>query len=239
MKSTTLKWSPNAELWLSNTGMAGLGEWIHGQETSPGSGDYLRYGLYTCRGTCQCGTDKYSGPGSQGYEAQDVDWMAARGMGERRGSPFVLSPTEPLYPVSLTCPARLAQGRLVLREPRPCDSLCRVRPLPRRSQCNRAARPLQPLRVGLLMRCCMHLAYHFRVFYATPPRAPFLGTPQHAPAGTPGTRRLTRRSITRAARRSAIRGASMATAAAGPPSRRPSTPWRRSPTGRAPEGAAR
>ena len=61
--------------------MVGLGDWIHAQETSPGSGEYLRYGLYTCRGTCQCSTAKYSGPGSQGYEAQDVDWMAARGMG--------------------------------------------------------------------------------------------------------------------------------------------------------------
>ena len=43
--------------------------------------------------------------------------------------------------------ARLAQGRLVLREPRPRDGLCRVRPFPRRSERDRAARPVQPLRV--------------------------------------------------------------------------------------------
>ena len=47
-------------------------------------GDYIKslglhYGLYTCRGTCQCGTDKYSAPGSHGFEAQDVDWIAAAG----------------------------------------------------------------------------------------------------------------------------------------------------------------
>lgn len=82
--------------------MAGLGAWVHAQETSPGSGQFLRYGLYTCRGTCQCSTDKYSAPGrwvgssaagelcharathdivSAGYEAADVDWMAAADMG--------------------------------------------------------------------------------------------------------------------------------------------------------------
>jgi alpha-galactosidase len=37
-------------------------------------------GLYTCRGTCQCGTGSYSAPGSHGYEAADVNWMADAGM---------------------------------------------------------------------------------------------------------------------------------------------------------------
>jgi alpha-galactosidase len=59
--------------------MAALGEWVHSLETSPGSGKYMKYGLYTCRGTCQCSTDKYSGPGGQGYEAQDSAWMVASG----------------------------------------------------------------------------------------------------------------------------------------------------------------
>jgi alpha-galactosidase len=75
---------PNGTIYEDRTkfpeGMAGLGEWVHAQETSPGSGEYMRYGLYTCRGTCQCSTGQYSGPGSAGYEAPDVDWMAAAGM---------------------------------------------------------------------------------------------------------------------------------------------------------------
>jgi alpha-galactosidase len=47
-------------------------------------GDYIKsiglsYGLYTCRGTCQCSTDKYHGPGSHGYEVEDVNWIVAAG----------------------------------------------------------------------------------------------------------------------------------------------------------------
>lgn len=57
------------------SGMKKLGEWIKQQETYPGSGKYMRYGLYSCRGTCQCGTATYAAPGSHGYEAADVDWM--------------------------------------------------------------------------------------------------------------------------------------------------------------------
>ena len=60
-------------------GMAALGAWVRAQETSPGSGQYLQYGLYSCRGTCQCSTPSYSGPGSHGYEKEDVDWMISRG----------------------------------------------------------------------------------------------------------------------------------------------------------------
>ena len=59
--------------------MQGLGDWIHAQETYPGSGQYMKYGLYSCRGTCQCSTSYYSGPGSYGYEQLDTDWMVNAG----------------------------------------------------------------------------------------------------------------------------------------------------------------
>jgi hypothetical protein len=59
--------------------MKGFGDWVHSQETYPGSGQYMKYGLYSCRGTCQCGTGTYQGPGSHGYEAMDTDWMVAAG----------------------------------------------------------------------------------------------------------------------------------------------------------------
>jgi alpha-galactosidase len=54
------------------SGMKALGDYIH----SLG----LKYGLYTCRGTCQCSTSEYQGPGSQGYEKQDADLMVSWGM---------------------------------------------------------------------------------------------------------------------------------------------------------------
>ena len=38
------------------SGMKALGDWIKSQPTYAGSGDMMRYGLYSCRGTCQCGT---------------------------------------------------------------------------------------------------------------------------------------------------------------------------------------
>jgi hypothetical protein len=50
------------------SGMLAFGQWIHQQEYAPGQ--FMKYGLYTCRGTCQCSTQWYSGPGGQGYEAQ-------------------------------------------------------------------------------------------------------------------------------------------------------------------------
>ena len=53
------------------SGMKAMGDFIHAHG--------FKYGLYSCRGTCQCGTGTYSGPGSHGYEAQDVDWMVAAG----------------------------------------------------------------------------------------------------------------------------------------------------------------
>ena len=59
--------------------MKGLGDWVKAQETAPGSGVRMRYGLYSCRGTCQCGTSEYSGPGGQGHEAEDTAWMVAAG----------------------------------------------------------------------------------------------------------------------------------------------------------------
>ena len=61
------------------SGMKGLGDFIKAQETFPGSGEFMHYGLYSCRGTCQCGTGTYSAPGSHGYEAADVAWMVAQG----------------------------------------------------------------------------------------------------------------------------------------------------------------
>jgi alpha-galactosidase len=61
-------------------GMAALGAFVNSLPTGSGvPGDTMRYGLYSCRGTCQCGTDKYSGPGSHGFEAADTAWMIAAG----------------------------------------------------------------------------------------------------------------------------------------------------------------
>merc|ERR1711935_525747 len=39
----------------------------------------MKYGLYTCRGTCQCGTQLYSGPGGNGHEKEDTAWLANAG----------------------------------------------------------------------------------------------------------------------------------------------------------------
>ena len=60
-------------------GMRALGDWIRAQPVAPGSPARLQYGLYSCRGTCQCGTAKYSGPGGQGHEKGDTEWMVAQG----------------------------------------------------------------------------------------------------------------------------------------------------------------
>ena len=54
------------------------GEWIHEQEV-PGKGKIMKYGLYTCRGTCQCSTQLYHGPGSHGHVSQDAQWLADAG----------------------------------------------------------------------------------------------------------------------------------------------------------------
>merc|ERR1711907_144425 len=61
------------------SGMKALGEWIHDQDV-PGKGKIMKYGLYTSRGKVQCSTQRYHGPGSQGFEAQDAKWMAEAGM---------------------------------------------------------------------------------------------------------------------------------------------------------------
>ncbi len=55
------------------SGMAALGAYVHGLDPR------MRYGLYDCRGTEQCGTSSYSAPGGFGHEAQDVDWMSSAG----------------------------------------------------------------------------------------------------------------------------------------------------------------
>lgn len=59
-------------------GMKALGDWIHNQ-TVPGKGKIMKYGLYTSRGTVQCGTAKYSAVGSHGHEYQDASWFANAG----------------------------------------------------------------------------------------------------------------------------------------------------------------
>ena len=63
------------------SGMKALGDWIHDQVVpgAPGDGKIMKYGLYTCRGTCQCGTKEYSGPGGHGYEHLDAAWLANAG----------------------------------------------------------------------------------------------------------------------------------------------------------------
>ena len=61
------------------SGMKALGSWIHNQNV-PGKGKIMKYGLYTCRGTCQCSTQQYQEkPGGQGYESQDSAWLADAG----------------------------------------------------------------------------------------------------------------------------------------------------------------
>ena len=59
--------------------MLGLGHWITAQRTAANSTERLKYGLYSSRGTCQCGTGKYHAVGSHGFEAQDTQWMLDRG----------------------------------------------------------------------------------------------------------------------------------------------------------------
>ena len=60
------------------SGMAALGAWVHSQRI-PNTGTAMRYGLYTSRGSCQCSTKQYEGPGSAGHIAEDVKWMVAAG----------------------------------------------------------------------------------------------------------------------------------------------------------------
>ena len=75
----------NADKVKFPNGMKALGEWIHDQEV-PGKGKLMKFGLYTSRGTCQCSTQLYQGPGSHGYEAQDAQWMVDAGMDYLKGS---------------------------------------------------------------------------------------------------------------------------------------------------------
>lgn len=60
------------------SGMKALGDWIHTQSV-PGKGKVMKYGLYTCRGTCQCSTALYNGPGSHGFVEQDAMYLADAG----------------------------------------------------------------------------------------------------------------------------------------------------------------
>ena len=59
--------------------MKALGDWVAAQPTYAGSEEKMVYGLYSCRGTCQCGTRAYHGPGSNGHEAADTQWMIDAG----------------------------------------------------------------------------------------------------------------------------------------------------------------
>ena len=61
------------------SGMKGLGDWIKSTPLFEGSTEIFKYGLYSCRGTCQCGTGTYSAPGSNGFEALDTQWMIDQG----------------------------------------------------------------------------------------------------------------------------------------------------------------
>jgi alpha-galactosidase len=60
-------------------GMKGLGDWVTSQAVAEGSDEKLVYGLYSCRGTHQCGTSKYGATGSNGHEAADTQWMIDAG----------------------------------------------------------------------------------------------------------------------------------------------------------------
>ena len=60
-------------------GMQNLGDYINSLPVAQGSSELMKFGLYSCRGTCQCGTDKYNGPGSHGFEALDTQWMINAG----------------------------------------------------------------------------------------------------------------------------------------------------------------
>ena len=53
------------------SGMQSLGEFIHSKQ--------LRYGLYSSRGTYQCGHKDYDAPGSYGHYQADAEFMAAMG----------------------------------------------------------------------------------------------------------------------------------------------------------------
>lgn len=60
-------------------GMTALGSYINSLPVAPGHSETMKFGLYSCRGTCQCSTDKYNGPGSHGFEALDTQWMVDAG----------------------------------------------------------------------------------------------------------------------------------------------------------------
>lgn len=66
---------PNGTIYEDRTkfpsGMKGFGDWVHSQG--------FTYGLYTCRGSCQCSTQWYQGPGSLGYEKEDAQWIVDAG----------------------------------------------------------------------------------------------------------------------------------------------------------------
>jgi hypothetical protein len=142
------------------SGMAGLGQWVHSQG--------MKYGLYSCRGTCQCGTGTYNAPGSHGYEAADVDWMVAAGADYlkidssvaalsrfRRPPPAAASAAS--RPARLATPPRpsplaLSLPHQVLRRPDAQRRLFRLRQVPRRDERDGQARVVFAVRVGGVVR---------------------------------------------------------------------------------------
>jgi len=60
-------------------GMKALGDWVTAQPVAAGSAEKMVYGLYSCRGTVQCGTRQYHAVGSNGHEAADTQWMIDAG----------------------------------------------------------------------------------------------------------------------------------------------------------------
>jgi hypothetical protein len=59
------------------SGMKAMGDFIKSQEIAPGTGHKMHYGLYSCRGTCQCGTSTYHAPGSNGHEKDDASVLSS------------------------------------------------------------------------------------------------------------------------------------------------------------------
>ncbi|KAK3244684.1 hypothetical protein CYMTET_45712 [Cymbomonas tetramitiformis] len=61
------------------SGIKALADWVHDQVV-PGKGNIMKIGLYTSRGTCQCSTNTYHGPGSQWHVSEDAHWLGYAGM---------------------------------------------------------------------------------------------------------------------------------------------------------------
>ena len=110
------------------SGMAGLGSWIHSKG--------MLYGLYSCRGTCQCGTGTYNAPGSHGYEAADVNWMVAAGADYLKIDSYVSFSSSTTAAAARASPPRRGRSpsparHQLLRRPNAQRRLFRLRQIPR------------------------------------------------------------------------------------------------------------